>query len=403
MKKKLIIAITTIVILAGVGVGSYFLKTNMNKSTKTTMEFYTVPSTDKVFINGEIKPENTDTIYLEPTRGEVNEVNVKNGDTVEKGAPLFTYKNSMVESQLEQLQLQLTTAKKQRDALLKQKAEMEKQAVDSKKQMEEAQKKIEDIQKNNGGVALNEEQLAELANMAKKQQMPANIGASQVSTETVDEQIKLLEKQVKSLEDKEYYTVKAPISGKIIMSDNKSNPTKPYITIESNDYYVSGSVNEKDKPKIKDGQVVEINVLSTNQNIKGKISNISNNPENGGGASAALMAAQSGAQSGGGSSMSYYSVSIIPDDQKGLTNGFHVQVSVSLEQKPIEIPKSAILKDDAGKDFVFLNVDGKLKKQEVTYSTKDGDKENVIVHGLKENEEVVTNPTASMKEGMAVE
>ncbi|MFR7935463.1 MAG: hypothetical protein ACLU4S_08695 [Clostridium perfringens] len=43
MKKKYIIAIVTVVILAGVGVGSYFLKQSMNKESVATMEIYTVP------------------------------------------------------------------------------------------------------------------------------------------------------------------------------------------------------------------------------------------------------------------------------------------------------------------------------------------------------------------------
>lgn len=401
MKKKLIIVISTVVILTGVGVGSYYLKTSMNKSNKANMEFYIVPSTDKVFINGEIRPENTDTIYLEPTRGEVDKVNVKNGDVVKKGEPLFTYKNAAVEGQIEQLQFQLTSAKKQRDALVKQKEEMKKKETEAKKQIEEAQKNMEAMKSQKREVASNQSQLAEISNMTKGQQMPTNIGSSQISTESVDNQISLLEKQIKSLKEKEYYTVKASINGKIIMSENKGNPTEPYIKIESNNYYISGSVNEKDQPKIKEGQEVYINILSTNQNIKGKITKVSSNPENG--SSSALMAAKSSVQTGGGNSMSYYTVDITPDTQEGLTNGFHVQASVNLEQKPIEIPKSAILKDDSGKEYVFLNVDGKLKKQQVTYSNKEGDKDKVIVNGLKESDEVVINPSISMKEGMAVE
>lgn len=400
MKKKLIIAILTVVILTGVGVGSYYLKTSMNKSNKENTEFYTVPSTDKVFINGEIRPENIDTIYLEPTRGEVDKVDVKNGDVVKKGAPLFTYKNAAVEGQIEQLQFQLTSAKKERNALVKQKEEMGKKEDKAKKEIEEAKKNMEVMKSQKGEGDYNQSHLAEISNMTKGQQMPTNIGSSQISTESVDNQISLLEKQIKSLKEKEYYTVKASINGKIIMSENKGNPTEPYIKIESNNYYVSGAVNEKDQPKIKEGQEVYINILSTNKNIKGKITKVSSTPENG---ASALMAAKGSVQNGGGNSMSYYTVDITPDTQEGLTNGFHVQASVKLEQKPIEIPKSAILKDDSGKEYVFLNVDGKLKKQQVTYSNKEGDKDKVIVSGLKESNEVVTNPSISMKEGMAVE
>ncbi|MGG5462135.1 efflux RND transporter periplasmic adaptor subunit [Clostridium sp. B9] len=393
MKKKYIIAIVTVVILAGVGVGSYYLKKNMSKETTASIELYTVPATDKVFVNGEIKPEDVETIYLEPTKGQVDKVDVKNGDTVEKGAPLFTYKNDQAEAQIEQLQLQLTSAKNQREDLLKQKEEMKKQAEEAKKKAEEAQKQLEIMQKAGDNSQQQPMVQTQIPNLG------ANIGGGEISTDSIDEQISLLEKQIKSLKDKEYYTVNAPISGKVIMSDSKGNPTAPYMTIESTDYYVNGSVNEKDQPRIKDGQEVEITILSTNKNIKGKITSVGNTPVDSG---ASLAAAQAGGQ-GGGSSMSYYNVTITPDTQEDLTNGFHVQASVNLEQKPLVIPKSAILKAD-NEEYVFKDIDGKLTKQVITYAPKEGSNDEVIVKsGLKESDEIVTNPTYDMKEGMPVE
>lgn len=376
MKKKYIIAIVTVVILAGVGVGSYFLKQNMNKETVATMEIYTVPSTDKVFVNGKIEPEKIETIFLEPTKGEVDKVSVKDGDVVEKGAPLFTYKNEQVQSQIEQLELQLNSAKSQKE-------EIQKQNAEAKKQLEALKK-------------------AGLDNQNAPQGQVPNLGQNaggELSTGSVDDQIKLLEKQIKALKDKEYYTVTAPIDGKVILGESNGSPTQPYMTIESSNYYVSGTVNEKDQPKIKDGQEVEINILSTNNNIKGKITSVGNTPVDGG----ASLAAQAGAQGGAGGNMSYYKVNITPDSQEDLTNGFHVQASVNLEQKPIEIPKVAILNVD-NEEFVFKNVDGKLVKQVITYSPKEGSEDVVIVNsGLNEEDKIISNPTPNMKEGMKVE
>lgn len=376
MKKKYIIAIVTVVILAGVGVGSYFLKQSMNKETVATMEIYTVPSTDKVFVNGKIEPEKVETIFLEPTKGEVDKVSVKDGEVVEKGAPLFTYKNEQIQSQIEQLELQLNSAKSQKE-------EIQKQNTEAKKQLEALKK-------------------AGLDNQNASQGQVPNLGQNaggELSTGSIDDQIKLLEKQIKALKDKEYYTVTAPIDGKVILGESNGSPTQPYMTIESNNYYVSGTVNEKDQPKIKDGQEVEINILSTNNNIKGKITSVGNTPVDGG----ASLAAQAGAQGGAGGNMSYYKVNITPDSQEGLTNGFHVQASVNLDKKPVEIPKVAILNID-NEEFVFKNVDGKLVKQVITYSPKEGSEDVVIVNsGLNEEDKIISNPTPNMKEGMKVE
>lgn len=376
MKKKYIIAIVTVVILAGVGVGSYFLKQSMNKESVATMEIYTVPSTDKVFVNGKIEPEKVENIFLDATKGTVDKVEVENGDVVEKGDILFTYKNDQVQSQVEQLELQLNSAKNQKEEINKQNAE-------AKKQLEDLKKAGLENQMPQGG------------------QMP-NLGQNaggEISTGSVDEQIKLLEKQIKALKDKEYYKVTAPIGGKVILAESSTNPTQPYITVESGDYYISGSVNEKDQPKIKEGQEVQITILSTNKNINGKISSVGNTPIDNG----ASLAAQTGAQGGASGNMSYYEVKITPDSQEDLTNGFHVQASVNLDKKPIEIPKEAILSVD-NEEFVFKNVDGKLVKQVITYSPKEGSEDEVIVSsGLNEEDKIVSNPTPNMKEGMNVE
>ena len=376
MKKKYIIAIVTVVILAGVGVGSYFLKQSMNKESVATMEIYTVPSTDKVFVNGKIEPEKVENIFLDATKGTVDKVEVEKGDVVEKGDTLFTYKNDQVQSQVEQLELQLNSAKNQKEEINKQNAE-------AKKQLEGLKKAGLENQMPQGG------------------QMP-NLGQNaggEISTGSVDEQIKLLEKQIKALKDKEYYKVTAPIGGKVILAESSTNPTQPYITVESGDYYISGSVNEKDQPKIKEGQEVQITILSTNKNINGKISSVGNTPIDNG----ASLAAQTGAQGGAGGNMSYYEVKITPDSQEDLTNGFHVQASVNLDKKPIEIPKKAILSVD-NEEFVFKNVDGKLVKQVITYSPKEGSEDEVIVSsGLNEEDKIVSNPTPNMKEGMNVE
>ncbi|EOU1501870.1 efflux RND transporter periplasmic adaptor subunit [Clostridium perfringens] len=376
MKKKYIIAIVTVVILAGVGVGSYFLKQSMNKESVATMEIYTVPSTDKVFVNGKIEPEKVENIFLDATKGTVDKVEVENGDVVEKGDTLFTYKNDQVQSQVEQLELQLNSAKSQKEEINKQNAE-------TKKQLEDLKKAGLENQMPQGG------------------QMP-NLGQNaggEISTGSVDEQIKLLEKQIKALKDKEYYKVTAPIGGKVILAESSTNPTQPYITVESGDYYISGSVNEKDQPKIKEGQEVQITILSTNKNINGKISSVGNTPIDNG----VSLAAQTGAQGGAGGNMSYYEVKITPDSQEDLTNGFHVQASVNLDKKPIEIPKEAILSVD-NEEFVFKNVDGKLVKQVITYSPKEGSEDEVIVSsGLNEEDKIVSNPTPNMKEGMNVE
>ncbi|MDQ0148694.1 efflux RND transporter periplasmic adaptor subunit [Eubacterium multiforme] len=376
MKKKYVIIIVIAVIIIASTTGLYFLKKSMDKGKTSSMETYTVPSVEKVFVNGVIEPEKTKEIYLDPSKGNVDKVFVKNDQIVKKGDNLFVYKDDKVNAQVDQIELQLETAKNQKKELLKQKES-------SKKQLEELKK---ESAKNPGSIA--------------GKNVPMG-NAQEISTESIDSQINLYEKQIKSLKDKEYKTITAPISGKVILhnSNSKNNMASPYITIESTDFYMNGTVNEKDQPRLKKNQDVDITIVATNKKIKGKISKVSDTPTNSGG----MDVAAKGVGQGNNNNMSYYEVNIELDTQKGLTNGFHVQGSINLDDKPIEIPKKAVLKN-GDESYVFKKVDGKLVKQVITYSSKKGNDDVVIVNsGLVSGDEIISNADYNMKEGMSVE
>ena len=222
-----------------------------------------------------------------------------------------------------------------------------------------------------------------------------NFGSSQISTAAVDNQISLYEKQIASLSEKEYYTVTAPIDGRIILSDNERDATQPYIIIESDTFYIEGSVSEKDYPKIKAEQAVEATILSSGEIVTGKISSMGNRPISN------AIPAMSQQGSPGSSDLSFYEVKISLDSQDNLINGFHVQAVVELSDSPIEIPKTSLIEEE-GKTYVYKVVDNLLVKQEITY--KEGESDKVIVDsGLSEEDQIVELPTEEMKEGMPVE
>ena len=93
-------------------------------SKETSMKLLSIPSNEKVFINGTIVPLEEEVIYLDPTKGEVETLSVENGQTVSKGDTLFTYKNEQITEQIAQINLQLESARKERENLLAQKEEL---------------------------------------------------------------------------------------------------------------------------------------------------------------------------------------------------------------------------------------------------------------------------------------
>lgn len=360
MKKKVIIGALVTFSVVIIGLSFYFKNSSSSKDKSEKWDTIKIQGSGKVFINGVITPEQTEDIYLDPTKGNVDTVSVKNGQIVKKGDVLFKYKNEQVIEQVKEIDFQLKSSKSQKKDLLKQKENL----------------------KNQPSIA--------------GQSMGSENG---LSTESIDEQIKLYEEKIDSLKKKEYVTVEAPIAGKVVLNKEKATEEvkggmKPYITIENNNFYVKGTTSEKDLTKLKKNQLVDITILPTNKNVKGKLDSIGNRPV------VEAMAVGNGANMGN-SDVSHYDVRINLDSQENLINGFHVQAVIKLSEKSVEIPKSAVLQD--GKtSYVYKVENKKLSKRVITCSAVGSDK-MAVSGGLKESEEIIKNPTSDMKEGISIE
>lgn len=373
MKKKYIGIIVCVVVIIAATIGMVLLK-NSSAKKEAKIETITIPSVEKVFINGKIVPNESKKIYLDIASGEVSSVSVKNGETVKKGDVLFTYKNDKLDTQIKDLELQLKSAKEQKTDLLKKKDELDKKAKEDKEKLE----KIKNESLNSGKVP---------GAIEGVNPMAGNISGDSIDTQAIDKQINLLENQIKNLKSSKYKEVTAPINGIVTINKDNQNVQEPYMIIQSNNLYVDGVVNEKDQQKVKKNQKVDVSILANNKNIKGKIISVSDIPEN----SAASLDPKSS------QNMSFYKVDIDLDSQKGIVDGFHVQATVNLDEKDITIPKSAVL-DENGKKYVYIVSDNKLKKAFVTVTE---DKDNYIVkEGLNSGEKVVKTPDSTMKEGM---
>lgn len=373
MKKKYIGIIVCVVVIIAATIGMVLLK-NSSAKKEAKIETITIPSVEKVFINGKIVPNESKKIYLDIASGEVSSVSVKNGETVKKGDVLFTYKNDKLDTQIKDLELQLKSAKEQKSDLLKKKDELDNKAKEDKEKLE----KIKNESLNSGKVP---------GAIEGVNPMAGSISGDSIDTQAIDKQINLLENQIKNLKSSKYKEVTAPINGIVTINKDNQNVQEPYMIIQSNNLYVDGVVNEKDQQKVKKNQKVDVSILANNKNIKGKIISVSDIPEN----SAASLDPKSS------QNMSFYKVDIDLDSQKGIVDGFHVQATVNLDEKDITIPKSAVL-DENGKKYVYIVSDNKLKKAFVTVTEE---KDNYIVkEGLNSGEKVVKTPDSTMKEGM---
>ncbi|MBU3092015.1 efflux RND transporter periplasmic adaptor subunit [Clostridium sp. CF011] len=381
MKKKHIIFLSIIGVIILSGIIAYVVKNNKDSAGKKGKEvaLYTIPAKEKIFVNGVVVPEKTENIYRDETKGTINKVSVTNGQVVNKGDALFTYRNSLVTDEIDKGNQEITNANKQKKKLVD-KQEEAKQLLE--KQKEEAKQQAEQA-----GV----DPAAMGASAAAGTE--AQISGYSDQIDAVQAQIDTSKGMLKNSKEKEYTYIKAPINGKVILNDSK-DMTKPYIVIESTTVYVKGNINEKDQTKVKENQKVDILIFAINKTITGKVKSVGNSP--------AAPDAAAGAQgaTGGASAISYYDANVSLDSQTDVINGFHVQATVKLKEEDMKIPKSAIL-EEAGKQYVFKVVDKKLKKQAITYK-KGVESEVVVLSGLNENDRIAKT-TKEMKEGISVE
>lgn len=389
MKKKYITIAIIATAIIGSTIGFCLLKSSMN-NTGNKAEYYKIDSVEKIYINGVLTPRDSESIYIDATKGELSEVFVTNGQVVNAGDSLFTYKNTNVEAQISEINDQITSNENSKSALNKKLTNTKNTLGEKENQLNKLQKQLEDA-------VINESLEIESINM-NIQQITAEVQAykEQVSAysdqiETLDSTLNTLYNKKEKLNGEKAFTVTATIGGKIVLSSNEKDYTQPYIVIETEELIVKGVVSEKDFSKIRVEDNISVNIISENKTIDGKVLQIDDRP-----ISVTELTSIQGASTNS-SNISYYNVLITLNSQEGLINGFHSQGKITLGDDTIKVLKTSVIKED-NKNYVFVDADGLIDKVEITLGEEEG--EYVIVtSGLKENDMVMKNPTSETKEG----
>lgn len=222
-KKKIILAVTIAVLSVG-GISSYSairIDQKERIEMEKTFDIYTIPGKEKIFMSGKVEPNNIKKIFVDSEQGKLDKVIVSNGKYVSKSTPLFTCKNESKINEINELNSQISTKKKE------------------------------------------------------KQNAP-----DEESKKAIDMEIKELNKQVANLNKSAYTTTYAPFAGKVYLNNKalEGDLTQPVITLQSEDFYIKAQVNERDSYKIGLNKDVEITALANKQKYDGKISYINDIP-----------------------------------------------------------------------------------------------------------------------------
>ncbi|HDT6579297.1 TPA: HlyD family efflux transporter periplasmic adaptor subunit [Bacillus cereus] len=330
-------------------------------------------------ISGQVKPGNIESFYAERAKGKVKDIEVKEGQEVEKGTKLFSYDNEEINLQMKQAELDQKMAdmrydqgKKKIDSLKKE----IKKAKDSG-----ARKEVTDPM---------EEQVNELE-------------IAQKTTDLEKEKGKL-QKEELSKKQKEL-TIYSNFAGVVQKLDKDAAQStsqalggqgKAFLQVASKDpFQVQGTLTELQKSQIQKDQTFTVTAKANNKKKwTGKITEVSEFP------TSAEMA-QAGGMGEATQNMSQYTYKASLDSQDGLSPGYHVSLQVNLENKTmIAVPSKSIV--EKGEDaFVYVEEKGKLRKQNVKKGATDGDWTEVV-EGVTVGQKVVKNPSDDVYDGMEV-
>ncbi|ADK07795.1 TPA: efflux RND transporter periplasmic adaptor subunit [Bacillus cereus biovar anthracis] len=382
-KKKWIIigVIALIVIVAAVNI---FVMQGKKKGASTSAD---AVSFEKVterklnntkLISGQVKPGNIESFYADPAKGKVKDIEVKEGQEVEKGAKLFSYDNEEINLQMKQADLDQKMADMRYDQGKK---------IDSlKKEI----KKAKDIGAGKEVTDPMEEQVSELE-MAQK-------------TTDLEKEKGKLQKEELSKKQKEL-TIYSNFAGVVQKLDKDAAQSssqalggqgKAFLQVASKDpFQIQGTLTELQKSQIQKDQTFTVTAkANSKKKWTGKITEVSEFP------TSAEMA-QAGGMGEATQNMSQYTYKASLDSQDGLSPGYHVSLQVNLENKTmVAVPtKSIVEKDDDA--FVYVEDKGKLRKQNVKKGSTDGDWTE-ITEGVTVGQKVVKNPSDDVYDGMEV-
>ncbi|MEC2550082.1 efflux RND transporter periplasmic adaptor subunit [Bacillus tropicus] len=330
-------------------------------------------------ISGQVKPGNIESFYADQAKGKVKDIEVKEGQEVEKGAKLFSYNNEEINLQMKQVELDQKMADMRYDQ--------------GKKKIDSLKKEIKKAKDSGAGKEVTdpmEEQVSELE-MAQK-------------TTDLEKEKGKLQKEELSKKQKEL-TIYSNFAGVVQKLDKDAAQSssqalggqgKAFLQVASKDpFQIQGTLTELQKSQIQKDQTFTVTAKANNKKKwTGKITEVSEFPTSAEMAQAVGMAE-------GTQNMSQYTYKASLDSQDGLSPGYHVSLQVNLENKKmITVPtKSIVEKDDD--TFVYIEEKGKLRKQNVKKGSTDGDWTEII-EGVTVGQKVVKNPSDNVYDGMEV-
>lgn len=382
MKKKVIIAVSVVVLLVAIiGISAFGgkkkkgIEVKTGKVTKGEIKSY-------LSTTGKVESKNKKEYY--GTQLKVSSVKVKVGDTVKKGQELITFETPDLQTPKKQAQIQYDNAVLQKKELLASKSKIEDQIskLDSQISQLEKSKNPQDLAK----LETLKQQRKSIQPISDEKITQANnsVNAANLSVELANEKINQTQSNIVSDIDGIVTELNASVGSM------GATGASPLVVVQNiSDLEIVVPLGKYDANKIKIGMTGT--VKNEDYKYDGKVSFI------------APAAKQAKTPTGGGNTTLDCKVDVLEKTPKGLKVGFDADIDILLgEAKNIlKVPVESIKNDKTGKNLVYVLKDGKAEERQVELGIQS-DMESEIKKGLKIGEKVILNPTASIKNGTLV-
>ncbi|MGG0175401.1 efflux RND transporter periplasmic adaptor subunit [Gottfriedia acidiceleris] len=372
----------------------------IKKSKSKTLQFIspTVKSFTKIeTVSGRVVQSHTETIYVNPTKGSINEIFVKEGDTVTKGQKLFSYEDTTIAAELGQAEvnkkLAETTVTQKNDQIASLEKDIQNAISASTSTPNTTDANNTDKNTTNTTNTPEIQSLQAELNTAKDE-----LNAAQLKVEQYTLEAEKLKAQQESL------TVNSNSDG-VVLNLNKSigqgykATDKQQISImqiASNEpFQIEGKLTEEEKAKVEPGQAIKVtSKVVADKNWKGSISEVSNYPMN----------EQSTNQDKNSKkeAIPYYTFRATLDSQENLYPGYETNLEVVVQSKDlIAIPETSV-KGSGKSKYVYVLKKGTIYKQNVKTGQKQGNY-IAILKGVKEGDKVGKNPSWTVRPGTKID
>lgn len=367
MKKKIWIGIAIafiVVLLISINVWKSLSSESVSGEKVETTQLQEETMAETVMVPGTLKLNKEQNIYYEPEKGDVAEIFVEEGDTVEKGTKIVRYENKQLDLEKKQNDLELRSSRLELNDIREKHKEIDKQL--------EKDKENELLQEEHDQISL------------QQQQKVIELERLELQNETIEQQIKDL-------------VVTSDIEGKVVSIDENATASveqmqsQAFVRIGSlDDQIVEGTISEYDTLKIKEGQSVALTTDAVpDKEWNGKVSHVADLPDR---SDDMQMDSASGVQ---------YSIHVNVEDDIQLKPGFQMLIEIETSnQQTSTLPIQSVQQEDET-NYVYVIEENKAVQKEVEVGTVTTERIE-IKEGLEKEAVVITDP-AGITVGMEVE